>query len=404
MEQIFMALTISKMCGGIAPSVTLALNARVAQMRAEGMQVISMGAGEPDFDTPAHIRQAAQKALDSGKTRYTAVPGIPELRSAVAAYLKRVNGLDYESNQVILCTGAKQALVGALQAILDEGDEVILPQPCWVSYPEMVRMAGGVSVPVYTTMEQGFVPTYEQLKAAVTGRTKAIIINSPSNPTGAVWTREQLAAAAKLAQEYDFYIISDEIYDKLVFAGAEHVSVPSLSRDAYARTILINGFSKSYAMTGWRIGYAAGPRAVIDAMSAYQSHATGNPSSVSQYAALAALEGDQACVDTMVQAFARRRELMVSLARDIAGISFFEPKGAFYILLNVSKLMGKRVNGRVLENSDDFSQALLESQQVAVVPGEAFGADRCCRLSYAIEDGQIVEALTRIKAFVESII
>ena len=399
-----MALTISKVCGGIAPSVTLSLNAKVAQMRAEGMQVISMGAGEPDFDTPEHIRRAAQQALDAGKTRYTAVPGIPELRSAVADYLKRENGLSYESSQVILCTGAKQALLGALQAILDAGDEVILPQPCWVSYPEMVRMAGGVPVPVYTTMEQGFVPTYEQLRSAVTERTKAIILNSPSNPTGAVWTKAQLEAAAALAKEFDFYIISDEIYDKLVFAGAAHVTVPGLSQDAYSRTILINGFSKTYAMTGWRIGYAAGPKAVIAAMSAYQSHATGNPSSVSQYAALAALEGDQSCVGVMVSAFARRRELMVKMAKDISGITFFEPKGAFYILLNVSKLMGKRVNGKRMETSADFSDALLESKQVAVVPGEAFGADRCCRLSYAIDDGQIVEAMKRIRDFVEGII
>ena len=399
-----MALTISKVCNGISPSVTLALNAQVAAMRARGMDVISMGAGEPDFDTPLHIREAAQQALNAGKTRYTAVPGVPELRSAVAEFIYSRSRVRYDSEQVILCTGAKQALIGALTAILDPGDEVILPQPCWVSYPEMVRMAGGVPVPVYTTLEQGFVPTEAQLRAAITPRTKAIMINNPGNPTGAVWTRGQLEAAATLAKEFDFYIISDEIYDQLVFAGAEHISLPSLSEDACNRTILINGFSKTYAMTGWRIGYAAGPRAVIDAMSAYQSHATGNPSSVSQYAALAALKGDQKCVQQMVRAFARRRNLMVSLAGQLKGISFFEPKGAFYILLDVSKLMGKKIGGRVMENSADFADALLREKLVAVVPGEAFGADRCVRLSYAIDDAQIEKAMKRIGEFVKNIL
>lgn len=399
-----MALTISKLCGGIAPSVTLGLNAKVAEMKAQGLDVISMGAGEPDFDTPEHIRLAAQNAIDGGKTRYTAVPGIPELRSAISQYLKKAWNLSYQDSQIIVCNGAKQALVNALHAILDEGDEVILPEPCWVSYPEMVRMAGGVPVPVKTTMAQGFVPTREQLRAAVTPRTKAIILNSPSNPTGAVWTREQLQMAADVAKEFDFYIISDEIYDQLVFGDAQHVPVPSISEDAYARTIYINGFSKSYAMTGWRIGLAAGPKAVIAAMNAYQSHATGNPCSIAQYAALAAVSGDQSCVRSMKAAFARRRDLMVDCARKLSAISFFEPKGAFYILLDVSALMGKRAGGKVIENSGDFAAALLESHKVAVVPGEAFGADRCCRLSYAIKDELIVEAMNRIQAFVESII
>ena len=399
-----MARTISKLCSGIAPSVTLGINAKVAEMKTQGLDVISMGTGEPDFNTPLHIRKAAEQAMAEGRTRYTAVPGIPELRQALADYLARTWNLHYESKQIITCTGAKQALVGALQAILDPGDEVILPEPCWVSYPEMVRMAGGVPVAVKSTLEQGFVPTPDQLRAAVTPRTKAIIINSPNNPTGAVWTREQLQMAADIAREFDFYIISDEIYNQLVFAGAEHVPVPTLSQDAYERTILIDGFSKSYAMTGWRLGLAAGPADVIAAMSAYQSHATGNPCSIAQYAALAAVMGDQTCVKDMTAAFARRRDLMVSLAREIPGIRFFEPQGAFYILLDIRALVGKTMGGKVIENSGDFAEGLLAEEMVAVVPGEAFGADNCCRLSYAIDDARIVEAMKRIAAFVKKVL
>ena len=398
-----MALTISHTCAGIAPSVTLKLNAQVADMKRQGIDVLNLGAGEPDFDTPAHILDAAEAAMRSGKTRYTAVSGIPELRAALSEKVTRETGVSYTPDQVIVCNGAKQALVNALCAILDPGDEVILPLPCWVSYPEMVRMAGGVPVTVASTLEQGFVPSAEQLRRAVTPRTKAIILNSPNNPTGAVWRRDQLQAAADLAREYDFFIISDEIYDKLIFDGAEHVTVPSLSSDAAERTILVNGFSKSYAMTGWRLGYAVGPRPVIAAMSAYQSHATGNPCSVAQYAGLAALTGDQSCVSDMVQAFARRRDVLVACAREIDGVTFFDPKGAFYLLLNISPAIGRRYHGQMIENSLDFAQLLLTHQHVSIIPGDAFGAKNCCRISYTRSEDVIREAMARIRSFINEL-
>ncbi len=394
-----MSLTISKMCRGIAPSATLKINAMANEMRAQGRDVISLGAGEPDFPTPEHICRAAHQAIDEGFTRYTAASGMPALRQATADYIAREKGVSYAANQVLICTGAKQALVNALFAMLDPGDEVILPAPCWVSYPEMIAMAGGKAVWVYADESEGFVPGIEKLRAAVTERTKAIIVNSPSNPTGAVWTREQLLAVGQLAVEKDFYIISDEIYDQLVYDGAEAVSIASLSPAIYARTVLVNGFSKSFAMTGWRLGYAAGPKALIAAMGAYQSHATGNPNSIAQAAGLAALQGDQQCVRDMAAAFARRRDLIVSLVRALPGVSCFEPKGAFYIMLDVRSLLGREYDGRVIESSEDVAALLLEYAQIAVVPGDPFGAPGYCRVSYAVSDARIIEAMRRLRAF-----
>ncbi len=395
-----MALTISKVCQGISPSVTLKMNALVAELRAQGKDIIGLGAGEPDFDTPAHIRAAALKAMETGCTRYTATNGIPALRKALSAFLLADKGLQYAPDEIIVGTGAKQSLLGALQAILDPDDEVILPAPCWISYPEMIHMAGGKAVWLHTDESQGFVPSREQVLSVITPRTKAIIINTPSNPTGAVWGREQLQAVGDLAVEYGFYIISDEIYDKLIYDGAQHVSVASLSDEIKAHTITVNGFSKAYAMTGWRMGYACGPKDVIKAMDAYQSHATGNPNSIAQYAALAAITGDQTCVADMAKAFSQRRKLMVDCLNKIGGVSCFTPQGAFYVLLNVNCVIGKRCNGRIIRSSNDFAELLLEHAQVAVVDGEPFGAPGYCRLSYAISEERILEAVRRIEQFI----
>ena len=394
-----MSLEISRLCQGIAPSVTLKINAMAAQLREKGQDIISLGAGESDFDTPAFIRDAAKAALDAGETRYTAASGTPALRRGVCDFLRREKGLTYRPEQVLICTGAKQALLNAFVAMLNPGDEVILPAPCWVSYPEMIAMAGGRAVWVEATEAEGFVPPIERIRAAVTERTRAILLNSPSNPTGAVWTREQLLAVGQLAVEKDIYLISDEIYDQLVYDGAEAVSVASLSPAIYARTLMVNGWSKAYAMTGWRLGYAAGPKALIAAMGAYQSHATGNPNAIAQAAGLAALEGDQRCVREMAAAFARRREMVLSLIADMPYVSAFRPRGAFYVLLNVKELMGKRIGGRQIQGSVELAEMLLEYAQIAVVPGAPFGAEGYVRLSYAAADDRLREAMRRLKAF-----
>jgi aspartate aminotransferase len=398
-----MPLTVSSVCRNITPSTTLRLNALVAEKRKQGLDIISLAAGEPDFATPAFICEAAKEAIDLGRTKYTASSGIPELRQAIARYMKQHKNLDYQPGDVIVSTGAKQAIIGSLYAILEPGDEVLLPAPCWLSYPEMVRMAGGVPVVINTTIEQGFLPSDEQLQAAVTSRTKAIILNTPSNPTGVVWPRAVLESIAELARLHDFYIISDEIYETLVYGGAEHVPVAGLSADAFSRTVTVSGFSKAYAMTGWRLGYAAGPKAVIQAMDAYQSHATGNTNSIAQYAGLAAITGDQSCVTAMCQAFERRCHIMLSLLSDIPGLSFATPRGAFYVLVNISPLIGKSFQGRVINSDADFAELLLEHFLVSVVPGEPFYAPGCIRLSYAIDDTHISEAAARIKRFVSAL-
>lgn len=398
-----MPLSISKACSQITPSTTLRLNAMVAEMKSKGIDVIGLAAGEPDFDTPDFIKEAAYQAIRSGKTKYTAVSGIPELRKAISAQLQEQKGLSYAANEIIVASGAKQAVMEALYAILSPGDEVLMPAPCWLSYPEMIRMAGGEPVPVETTESQGFVPTLDQLRAKVTSNTKAIILNTPNNPSGAVFPEALLQGIADLAREFDFYIISDEIYEPLVYEGAKHVCIAALNSDAKSRTILISGFSKTYAMTGWRLGFAAGPKAVIAAMDAYQSHASGNPCSISQYAGLAALQGDQSCVSQMAESFARRRKLMLKLLNEIKGLHCFEPSGAFYVMLNVTGCYGKQIDGKTIQNDEDFAELLLQYANVSVVPGAPFYAKDYCRLSYAISDERITQAANRIKTFVESL-
>lgn len=398
-----MTLTISEKCRNIHPSVTLAIDARAKQLRAMGLDVIGFGAGEPDFDTPRYIKSAARDALDAGMTKYTPVAGTVELRTEIQQKLLHDNGLDYELADIIVSSGAKQCLFNALSAILDPGDEVLLPSPCWVSYPEMVRMAGGVPVMVKGDEANGFLVDADALRPHVTERTKALILNSPNNPSGSVCSRALLEGIAALAVEKQFYVISDEIYEKLIYDGEAHVSIASLGDEIRAQTIVVNGVSKSYAMTGWRIGYAAGPKAVIRAMTAFQSHSTSNPNSIAQHAAAVALtNGEKFMHDSLVEFDARRR-LMHQLISEIPGLSAALPKGAFYMMLNISALIGKSLNGRAIRGSDDFAEMLLESQKVAVVPARAFGDDRYVRLSYATSRDKITLGLARIAEFVKEL-
>ena len=398
-----MALTLSEKCRNIHPSVTLAIDARAKQLRAMGLDVSGFGAGEPDFDTPRYIKRAARDALDAGMTKYTPVAGTVELRTEIQQKLLRDNGLDYELADIIVSSGAKQCLFNALSAILDPGDEVLLPSPCWVSYPEMVRMAGGVPVMVKGDEANGFLVDADALRPHVTERTKALILNSPNNPSGSVCSRALLEGIAALAVEKQFYVISDEIYEKLIYDGEAHVSIASLGDEIRAQTIVVNGVSKSYAMTGWRIGYAAGPKAVIRAMTAFQSHSTSNPNSIAQHAAAVALtNGEKFMHDSLVEFDARRR-LMHQLISEIPGLSAALPKGAFYMMLNISALIGKSLNGRAIRGSDDFAEMLLESQKVAVVPARAFGDDRYVRLSYATSRDKITLGLARIAEFVKEL-
>lgn len=398
-----MSLHLSDIAQSITPSATLGLNATVALLRSQGVDVISLGAGEPDFDTPAHIRKAAKEAIDAGKTRYTDVSGIPALREAVAEHIYAHKHLRYTPDEIIVSSGAKQAIVLALQAILNPGDEVILPSPYWISYTEMIKIAGGRPVCISTVPETDFLPTADQLAAAVTERTRAIIINSPNNPTGTIWPRELLAAAAELARKHDLFIISDEIYEDLCYDGYTHISPAQISDDAKQRTILVSGFSKAYAMTGWRMGYASGPRFAIKAMVALQSHTTGNPNSVTQYAALTALTAPQDCVIDMAHSFARRRTLLLFLLAQNSLKPGVMPKGAFYMLLDVRAYLGKKCGDEIIDSDGKFAQLLLENGHVAVIPGTPFGAEGFVRLSYAVNDVQITEAVRRIAAFVQNL-
>ncbi|MDD4081570.1 MAG: pyridoxal phosphate-dependent aminotransferase, partial [Eubacteriales bacterium] len=393
-----MGIRISDKCRGISPSATLRLNALVGEMRAQGRDVISMAAGEPDMDTPERVKAAAVKALNEGKTKYTATAGILPLRQAIAQGLKDRYKLDYVPDEIMASGGAKQALLACLTAVLNPGDEVLLPTPCWLSYPELIRMADGVPVMVETNAAQGYVPAMDALEKKMSFRTRAILINSPSNPTGAVYDREQLVLIAAFAQEHDLVIISDEIYEDFVYGGASHIPIASLSRDARSRTVIINGFSKAYAMTGWRLGFAAGPKDVVAAMDAYQGHAAGNPNTLAQYAGLAALDDSQAARD-IVAAFATRRESMLKALETVQGATFYPPQGAFYVLMDISGLIGKSYRGNVISDDTAFAELLLEHAGVSVVPGEPFFAPGTCRLSYAVSEERIEEAIRRLGAF-----
>jgi len=391
---------LSRLAQNAKPSATLALNAKAKQMAREGQDVLLFTVGEPDFDTPDNIKQAAIRATQSGFTKYTPAAGMPELREAIAAKLKADNGLDYAPEQVIVCNGAKQALYIVMLCLLDAGDEVLLPTPYWVSYAAQAEVCGARAIPIDTTQTDELKLTPEMLDAAATGNSKLLVINSPSNPTGVVYSREELAALAKTAAAHGLWILSDEIYEMLIYDGLAHVSIASLSQDAYQRTITFNGVSKTYAMTGWRIGYAAGPKEVIAAAVSLQSNLTSAPNSIAQKAALEAVTREQDSVAEMREAFASRRALIVDGLNAIDGVTCLNPQGAFYAFPNCRGLLGHTYAGREVKDSVSLAAALLDTVKVAVIPGAPFGAEGYLRFSYATSEETIAKGIERFGEFV----
>lgn len=392
-----MDLKLATRMAKIKPSPTLAITAKAKAMKAQGVDVVGFGAGEPDFDTPEHIKEAAVKALRNGFTKYTPVPGIDELREAVGDQLYRDYGLEYSKEEIIISCGAKHSLYNIAMVLYQPGDEVIIPAPYWVTYPDQVNLAEAVPVIVNTMEENEFKLTPEQLKEAITARTKALLLNYPNNPTGSTYTQKELEALAEVALSHNLWIISDEIYDKILYDGRRHSSIASISPKVKARTLLVNGASKTYSMTGWRIGWLAGNRELVAAMGKLQSQSTSNPTSMAQVAALAALRGSQECIGEMVAAFAERRNYIVRRLNKMEGLSCFNPHGAFYVFPNLSRLYGKSYNGKVIGNSMDFADYLLNEFKVAIVPGAAFGDDKCARLSYATSMENMKKGLDRIE-------
>ncbi len=394
---------VSKRAAQVAGSLTLAIDGKAKTMKQQGVDVVSFGAGEPDFDTPLPIQQAAIHAMEQGQTRYTPARGTLALRKAICDKLARRNQLRYTPEEIVVTNGAKQALHDAFCTVLEEDDEVILMTPCWVSYTELIRMAGGVPVLVERRQEDGFALDIEALESAVTEKTRAILVNSPDNPCGGVFTREELGALADLAIRHDLIVISDEIYEEFIYEGEKPPSMAAVRPEMKERTVLINGVSKSYAMTGWRIGYLACPKALATAISNWQSHATGNPNSIAQAAALEAISGPQDCVTQMVAEFKKRRDEMVRRIREIPQLSCNLPNGAFYVMADISKTFGKKSHGKEITDSMSFAEILLEQKAVAVVPGAGFFADDMIRLSYALSMEDLVKGLDRLKEFVEGL-
>ena len=392
---------LAQIASAVQASSTMAIDALAKQMKAEGVDVVGFGAGEPDFNTPDHIKAAADQAIADNVTRYTPASGTVALKQAVCQRMKEDCGLDYKPSQVVVTSGAKHCVYIALRALVDPGDEVILPAPFWVSYLELIKMVGGVPVVVTAQESAGFKMTAEQLAAAITPRTKALILNNPSNPTGMVYSQEELAAIARVCVERDIYVISDEIYYGLLYDGVKSVSFASLGEDVKERTILINGVSKSYAMTGWRIGYLLSNEKIAKVMGNFLSHSTGSPSSVSQAASVAALNGPQDCVEEMRRAFEERRNYIVSRVNAIDGVSCIKPQGAFYIMMNVEKQLGRTLHGELIETGDDFSAALLKHGLVATVPCSGFGAPSFVRWSYATSMENIKKGMDRLEEFLK---
>ena len=395
-------MEISNKFKKIAPSPTLLIDSKFKQMKAEGMDVVGFGAGEPDFDTPQHIKEAAINAINSGFTKYTPASGTLELKKAICDKLAKDNGLSYEPSQIVVSNGAKHSLINAFGAILNPGDEVIIPAPFWVSYPEMVKYNDGVPVILHTTEEKGFKFTAEEFKAAITPKTKAIVLNSPSNPTGMVYTAEELKAIADVAVENNIFVISDEIYEYLVYDGVKHTSIASFNDKIKDLTIIINGVSKTYAMTGWRIGYTASNATLAKAMTSVQSHSTSNPNSIAQAATVAALTGPTDDLKIMIKAFDERRKYMAERINAIEGVSCLVPQGAFYVMMNISALKGKTIAGKVINNADDFAEIFLEKELVAVVPGTGFSAPDYVRWSYATSLENIKEGVDRLERLLNS--
>lgn len=387
----------------VKPSPTLAVDSKAKEMKAKGVDIVNFGVGEPDFDTPEHIKEAAIKAIKDGFTKYTPVGGIDELKEAIVEKLERDNGLKYGKENILVSCGAKHSLYNIAQALFGPGDEVIIPAPYWVSYPDQVLLNDAVPVFLETKEENDFMLSPELLKEKITPRTKALILNSPSNPTGFIYNEKTLREIAEIAVEKNLYIISDEIYEKLIYDGHRHISIASFGEEIKARTIVVNGLSKSHSMTGWRIGYAAGPAEIIKVMTNIQSQSTSNPTSIAQKAAVAALRGPQDCVEEMRKEFERRRTYLVERLNQIQGISCRLPNGAFYAFPNVSEILGKKSGDKVISNSIELSIYLLEHAHVAVVPGSAFGAEGYLRLSYATSLENIEKGVNRIKEALEKL-
>lgn len=390
---------LSKIALAVEPSTTLAIDSMFKQMKAEGLDVIGFGAGEPDFPTPDHIKQAGIQAIENNETRYTPAAGTVELRKAICQRLKDDCGLEYEPAQIAVSNGAKTCVYVALRALVNPEDEVILPAPYWVSYLELIQMVGAIPVVVNASEAEHFKLTAEKLAAAITPKTKCIILNNPSNPTGMMYNREELEAIAKVCVEKDIYVISDEIYYRLAYDNREFVSFAALSEEAKERTLLINGVSKSYAMTGWRIGYVAANPKVAKVISNFLSHCAGSACSISQKASAAALSASQETVDEMRRAFEERRNYMVERMNSIDGVSCIKPEGAFYVMMNIEKLIGKELHGTVIRDADDFGNLFLKYGKVAVVPGTGFGAPNFVRWSYATSMENIKEGLNRLEKF-----
>ena len=396
-------MELSRKSQAIEPSLTLAITAKAKEMKEKGIDVISFSAGEPDFNTPKNIINAAIKAMEDGNTKYTSVNGILQLREAICKKFKDDNGLEYNPSQIVVSTGAKQSLANTFLAILNPGDEVIVSTPYWVSYPELIKLADGKPVFVEGDEKSNYKFTKENLEKAVTAKTKAIVLNTPNNPTGTIYNKEELEVIADFAKKYNIIIISDEMYEKLIYDNENHISIASLSKDAYERTIVINGLSKSYAMTGWRIGYCAASEKIAKLMMSIQSHVTSNVCSITQYAALEALSGPQDEITKMINEFEKRRNYMINRIESIDNLSIVKPKGAFYIMINIENCLGKEINGKILNDSMEFCASLLENEKLAVIPGKAFGLNNYIRVSYATSMEAIKEGLNRIESFIKKL-
>lgn len=396
-------MELSRKAQAIEPSLTLAITAKAKEMKEKGIDVISFSAGETDFNTPKNIINAAIKAMEDGNTKYTSVNGILQLREAICKKFKDDNGLEYNPSQIVVSTGAKQSLANTFLAILNPGDEVIVSTPYWVSYPELIKLADGKPVFVEGDEKSNYKFTKENLEKAVTAKTKAIVLNTPNNPTGTIYNKEELEVIADFAKKYNIIIISDEMYEKLIYDNENHISIASLSKDAYERTIVINGLSKSYAMTGWRIGYCATSEKIAKLMISIQSHVTSNVCSITQYAALEALNGPQDEITKMINEFEKRRNYMINRIESIDNLSIVKPKGAFYIMINIENCLGKEINGKILNDSMEFCASLLENEKLAVIPGKAFGLNNYIRVSYATSMEAIKEGLNRIESFIKKL-
>ncbi len=398
-------IEVSRRISTIAPSMTLAISAKANELKAAGIKVINFGVGEPDFNTPEHICKAAKDALDKGYTKYVAASGLPALKKAVVKKLKVDNNLDYDPSQIIISNGAKHSIFNAVFATINPGDEVLIPKPYWLTYPEVVKSCGGVPEYIYATPRHGYKITAAQVEAAIRPQTKMLIFNSPCNPTGAVYTEKEIRAIAEVCVKHNIVVLADEIYEKLIYGGETHFSIAQCSPEMKDLTIVINGVSKSYAMTGWRLGYLACPHAVAKAISSFQSHSTSNVNTMTQYATLAALEGDDKSMKEMISAFGKRREKMLEKLDSMKplGLDYVKPDGAFYVMLLCDKLYGKSYKGVKINGSMDVADLLLEHKQVAITPGVCFGDDDAVRLSYALSTADMLDGLERIAEFAKEV-